>query len=132
MSRVYRYSLIRFLPDPARGEFVNLGVVVMSTKGGELVAQCSDAAIARAIDFFKLVKPSYLSDLKVTVLSEVSRVNQLMQQSTDDKRQLLWNDLIRAREGVLCFSESRSVMSETTTLVLNDLIREYVNPLVTG
>jgi hypothetical protein len=31
----YLYSVVRFVPDPARGEFVNVGVIVGSDKAGE-------------------------------------------------------------------------------------------------
>jgi hypothetical protein len=47
----YVYSVIRFVPDPARGEFVNVGAVVGSEDTGEWdVRQVSSLKRAKAID----------------------------------------------------------------------------------
>ena len=47
----YVYSLIRFVPDPARGEFVNVGAVVGSEESSEWeVRQIENPVRARAID----------------------------------------------------------------------------------
>ncbi len=47
----YFYSLIRFVPDPARGEFVNVGAIVGSDESSEWqVRQVQNPVRARAID----------------------------------------------------------------------------------
>ena len=47
----YIYSLIRFVPDPARGEFVNVGAIVGSEESSEWqVRQIGNSRRARAID----------------------------------------------------------------------------------
>ncbi len=47
----YIYSLIRFVPDPARGEFVNVGAIVGSEESSEWqVQQIENPKRARAID----------------------------------------------------------------------------------
>lgn len=47
----YTYSLIRFVPDPARGEFVNVGAIVGSDESSEWqVRQIQNPVRARAID----------------------------------------------------------------------------------
>ena len=47
----YIYSLIRFVPDPARGEFVNVGAIVGSEESSEWqVRQIGNPKRARAID----------------------------------------------------------------------------------
>lgn len=47
----YAYSLIRFVPDPARGEFVNVGAIVGSDESSEWqVRQIQNPVRARAID----------------------------------------------------------------------------------
>jgi len=47
----YIYSLIRFVPDPARGEFVNVGAIVGSEESSEWqVRQIENPKRARAID----------------------------------------------------------------------------------
>ena len=47
----YAYSLIRFVPDPARGEFVNVGAIVGSDESSEWqVRQVQNPVRARAID----------------------------------------------------------------------------------
>ena len=47
----YVYSLIRFVPDPARGEFVNVGAIVGSEESSEWqVRQVENPRRARAID----------------------------------------------------------------------------------
>jgi hypothetical protein len=47
----YVYSLIRFVPDPARGEFVNVGAIVGSETSSEWqVRQIENPVRARAID----------------------------------------------------------------------------------
>ena len=48
------YSLVRFVPDPARGEFVNVGAIVGSEESSEWdVQQISNPVRARAIDDHK-------------------------------------------------------------------------------
>ena len=47
----YVYSLVRFVPDPARGEFVNVGAIVGSEQSSEWqVRQIENPVRARAID----------------------------------------------------------------------------------
>ena len=47
----YIYSVIRFVPDPARGEFVNVGAIVGSEESSEWqVRQIENPVRARAID----------------------------------------------------------------------------------
>jgi Protein of unknown function (DUF3037) len=48
------YSVVRFVPDPARGEFVNVGAIVGSEESSEWdVQQISNPVRARAIDDHK-------------------------------------------------------------------------------
>src|SRR5487761_1117631 len=48
------YSLIRFVPDPARGEFVNVGAIVGSEESSEWQSRQVDNLVrARAIDEHK-------------------------------------------------------------------------------
>lgn len=45
------YSPLRFVPDPARGEFINVGVIAGSDEAGEWsLRQASDLSRARALD----------------------------------------------------------------------------------
>ena len=47
----YVYSTVRFVPDPARGEFVNVGALVGSEEAGEWRIRCVDnMRRARALD----------------------------------------------------------------------------------
>src|SRR5690348_1745755 len=38
-DRLYHYSLIRYVPRPESGEFVNFGVVVVSKDGGDVAVE---------------------------------------------------------------------------------------------
>ncbi len=47
----FQFSLIRFVPDPARGEFVNIGAVAGSDEAGEWgLRLVSDLRRAQALD----------------------------------------------------------------------------------
>ena len=50
----YVYSIIRFVPEPARGEFINVGAIVGSQESDEWqIRQISNAKRARAMDEHK-------------------------------------------------------------------------------
>jgi hypothetical protein len=45
------YSVVRFVPDPARGEFVNVGAIVGSEESSEWgLRQIENPVRARAVD----------------------------------------------------------------------------------
>ena len=77
----YVYSLVRFVPDPARGEFVNVGAVVGSDESSEWqVRQIENPVRARAIDEQRSLSAvwSFMDRIGVEVDRFESSLNQLL------------------------------------------------------
>lgn len=108
----YQYSMIRFVPSPIRGEFVNLGLIIGSDQTGEwLVEVVSSMSRASRLDDDKVLAmlATDLSQLQSTIESytEPEMFERTIELSED------WlADLSRNSRNQLQFSHPNAVVAE--------------------
>lgn len=109
----YQYSIIRFVPSPVRGEFVNLGLIIGSDQTGEwLIEVVSSMSRASRLDDDKVLSllATDLSQLQSTIESynEPEMFERTVELSED------WlADLSRNSRNQLQFSHPNPVVAES-------------------
>lgn len=90
----FAYSLIRFVPDPARGEFVNVGAIVGSDESSEWqVRQVQNPVRARQIDMHRSLDAvwSFIDRVGMTIDSfEASLHQSLFDPEVELNEEWLW------------------------------------------
>lgn len=130
------YAVVRFLPYPEAGEFVNIGVVLHSPATGFFDFQLLDAKrTSRVNGFFpELQKEHYRDALKhcgqelQRMRAEVGIAGKTAQQTTMDPAVgiALFRELIRARETVIRFGNASTVLADEPGALLDELFQRYV------
>ncbi len=128
MKYACQYAIVRFMPFVETGEFANVGIVMM----------CQEAAyfdfvllnrVRRITAFFDQLTPKIYRDAKSDFKIELQRVKESMQasmQANDRTASFLFQELIRTREAMLRFDESRVVLTDDPAAKLEELFRFYV------
>ena len=130
------YAVVRFLPYPEAGEFVNIGVVLHSPATGFFDYQLLDAKrTSRVHGFFpELQKEHYRDGLKhcaqelKRMRGEVGIAGKTAQQTTMNPAVgiALFRELIRPRETVIRFSNAGTALADEPEELLHELFQRYV------
>jgi hypothetical protein len=126
--QVCKYSIIRFQPFPETEEFANIGVVLFATASKRLEFKLLDSRHHKRItDFFDhpLVKDSFSQTIKMIDV-EIERIKNNFDEilgANFDR----YADLIRSREDIVRFSDSRVLFSNDPAITVNQLFDHYVN-----
>lgn len=130
------YAVIRFLPYPEAGEFVNVGVVLHCPATGFFDFRLLDARrTSRVNAFFPELKKEYYRDALNHCAEELSRMRGEVRIAGETAQQMtlnpavgmaLFRELIRPRETVIRFSSAGTVMAHEPTFLLQELYERYV------
>jgi len=126
-TAVCNYALLRFLPYPETGEFVNVGVVVNCLQPCFLhfVSEKRIPDRAKAL-FPKQIERKYEA-AQAAMQEELDRVAAMVAKARDAKGcQIAFNEVVRARESVLRFGEPRTITSTDAQNLSEELFRRYV------
>lgn len=117
----YQYSIIRFVPSPIRGEFVNLGLIVGSDQTGEwLIDVVSSRSRATKLDDQNIF-PMVAADLqRVQTLIENYSEPDLYGPEIALSEEWL-RQLSRDSQNVLQYSSPKSVLGDTAAIALEKL-----------
>lgn len=127
------YALLRFLPFPETGEFVNIGVVLFAPGPDQqhLIVGTPPGDIARVLHFFPTVrKDDYLLQ-KRSILEEIDRVYHTIKNSDQRLARTIFAELVRPRESIFRFSDIRTVLSDdplATAIEIHGQIKEQFHP----
>jgi hypothetical protein len=126
--QVCKYSIIRFQPFPETEEFANIGVVLFATASKRLEFKLLDSRHHKRItDFFDhpLVKDSFSQTIKMIDV-EIERIKNNFDETLGANFDR-YADLIRSREDIVRFSDSRVLFSNDPAITVNQLFDHYVN-----
>jgi len=130
VKQLFFYSVIRFRPLLETGEFANVGIVALSAESGTIKYKLAHRRFRRVTQFFDNVSASVYSDtmdLLREKLADVSSRAQMFTRSSD----ALFQSVVGIREGVITFSDVRSIVSpdlETAVEISFDrLVRRNVD-----
>jgi len=132
------YTILRFLPYPETGEFVNLGVILGCPDLHWFDFQMETRRVDRITGFFpelKHNKEAFIEGRKM-FRDELERMRVLLA-NNKDQTQLRFKEnakmfnqvflnLVRPREEVFCFSQPRTCLTDDPSNALETLFKRYV------
>jgi hypothetical protein len=114
------FQLIRYVPDPVRNEFVNIGVLLRAAEGGQsMVRLTRDWSRVRCLD------PDV--DTHMLEAFEIELGQRLESQPADHPRPIT-AVLEESLSNGLQITESKAYLAETFLAGLEDLMGQYVDP----
>lgn len=127
MKYVCNYSIIRFLPYPETGEFVNIGIVLLASNG-DFQFKIELAKYKRVSDFFHTLNKNIYLRARAELNNELERVRELMCASEDvDKKISIFNHLIHERETMIRFSRPGTMMLNSVNAAVTELFDHYIS-----
>ena len=125
---VCNYAVLRFLPYPETGEFVNLGIVVHCPDQGRLDLKLEGRKSKRVTDFFPELDRVAFRATRDGVAGELERVKKLIRTTQDrDLGRRIFMDVVRPRESVFRFGEIRTIMTTDVEGLADNLFGQYVS-----
>lgn len=127
MKYICNYSILRFLPYPETGEFVNIGVVLLANNG-EFHFQL-DRTRQRVTRFFKTLDHKIYLRARDEVRAELTRLEHFFAERKGEINVAIstFRHLIHPRETMMRFSEPGSIGTESIKKTLAELYEHYVN-----
>lgn len=123
---VCNYALLRFLPYPETGEFVNVGVVVNCLQPCFLHFVAEKRMPGRAKALFPRQSENKFEAAQASLKEELDRVTAMVAKARDPKSCRIAFHVVRARESVLRFGEPRTIPSTDTQNLAEELFNRYV------
>lgn len=127
MKYVCNYSILRFLPYPQTGEFVNIGIVLLSNTGefGFKIAPKRQ----RVTRFFETLEHKVYLRAKAEIEDEFSRLVDFFARHKNEPTLLTstFKHLIHPRETMMRFSQPGSMATNDVGQALEELFEHYVN-----
>lgn len=122
------YAVLRFLPYPELGEFVNLGVALHCPARGFFGAQIESQRTKRVTDFFPELERRSFTLARRAISADLLRVKRLvaLEKNLEQGRRL-FRELVRPRETVFRFGETRTILTEDPAAQVGELYEQYVN-----
>jgi len=125
-----QYAIIRFLPYAETGEFANVGVLLACPATGYLDARLIPTKNTRRIAaFFDRLDKRIYRDALNFLGEELDRIRITMRERTDRGHgfvQQTFEGLVRPREALLRFSDTRVVLADEPEAMLDKLFARFV------
>jgi hypothetical protein len=135
MNLACHYAIVRFMPFVETGEFANVGVALFAPKARFFGFKLLINRHARVTNFFEQLDPKVFRLSMRSFREELERIQGMRKEMGTDRRfkesdpdaaLRLWTELIKPRETMLRFSESRLVLAIDPRTKLNELYQYYV------
>lgn len=122
------YAVLKFLPYPETGEFVNLGVAVHCPARGFFGVKMEMRKQARVTDFFPELDRENFRAARRAVAAEMERLQILIAPGKDaEMGRRLFRELVRPRETVFRFGETRTILADEPGALADRLFAQYVH-----
>lgn len=127
MKHICNYSILRFLPYPETGEFVNIGIVLLANNG-EFHYKIEPTR-KRVTQFFKTLDHKVYIRARDEVQDEFKRLADFFYGHRGEVSLLAstFKHLIHARETMMRFSNPGSIATENIPSAVQELYDHYVN-----
>ncbi len=118
------YAVLRFLPYPETGEFVNVGVVVNCMQPCLFDFMMEEKMTDRMKALFPDQNEQAFAAAAAAMRQEMMRVKAMIR---DPKTcQFAFQEAVRPRESTLRFGEARTILTANAENVADELFRRYV------
>lgn len=122
------YAVLKYLPYPETGEFVNLGVVVHCPTTGFFDTALEGRKTRRVTQFFPELNQEAFRGARRAIAEELDRVGRMIETEQDlEMGRRIYRELVRVREAVFRFGEIRTVMTDDPKTLADRLFAQYVN-----
>ncbi|KWS79812.1 hypothetical protein ALQ39_02315 [Pseudomonas amygdali pv. eriobotryae] len=127
MKYVCNYSILRFLPYPETGEFVNIGIVLIANNGDFRFK--IEKKRQRVTNFFPSLESKIFQRARREIEAELARLSGFFTHNRHDMSGLLstFKHLIHPRETMMRFSEPGTMAIENADTAVSTLFDHYVN-----
>ena len=126
MKRVYRYTIIRFMPFVETGEFANVGILMMDAQGGALKFRLLGRRFSRITQFFDQMQKGTYQKVIRSLRDELGELEITAAGKNVGFVEGLFDEVTRPREHVIRFSNPRVVLGGIMEGKLNELFSYYV------
>lgn len=135
MNTACHYAIVRFMPFVETGEFANVGVVMFAPNARYFGFKLLGNRYARVTNFFEQMDAKVFRASMSTFREELQRIDGMLKQMGTDRRLKtldrdgavrLWGEIIKPRETMLRFSDSRVVLAEEPRAKMLELFEYYV------
>ncbi len=135
MKTACHYAIVRFMPFVETGEFANVGVVLFAPNARYFGFKLLGNRYARVTHFFEQMDAKVFRAAMHTCKEELMRIDRMLKQMGTDLRfktldregtLALWNEVIKPRETMLQFGESRLVLADDAQAKVRELFEYYV------
>jgi hypothetical protein len=125
-KQVCKYSIIRFQPYPETEEFANIGIVLYATASKRLEFKLLESKQhARITHFFEPLSRDVFVQTSKIIHAEIDRIKKYLDETRADVD--LYAELIRRREDIIRFSESRVLFCTDPAAAVNELFEHYIH-----
>jgi hypothetical protein len=130
-----QYAIARFAPFVETGEFANVGIVMIAPRQRYFGFELELKRFARITHFFDDVDAKLCKKTLYKLKDELDRVNDLLKVHGFDKRlktndvdfaTSLFTELVRPRETIIRFGDTRTVLADNPARKLEELFAYYV------
>jgi hypothetical protein len=126
-NHICNYAVLRFLPYPETGEFVNVGVVLHDADTGWCGHAGDEQDVKRVTQFFPTVAAEEYLRHRAAMFAELERVGALIQVTPDQRvAKSIFQELVRPRESVFRFGEMRTAATDDPAELLQRLCEQHV------
>jgi hypothetical protein len=135
MNTACHYALVRFMPFVETGEFGNVGVVLFSPTARYFGFKLLGQRYSRITNFFEQLDGKLLRASMQATRDELQRVCNMLKGMGTDRRMkaldrdgaiALWQEILKPRESMVRFSDSRLAMASDPQAKLGELYAYYV------
>lgn len=127
-KQICKYSIIRFQPYPETEEFANIGIVLYATASKRLEFRLLDGKQhARITHFFDhpMCKDVFVQTRKI-IRAEIERIKKFLDETVNVDVDL-YAELIRCREDIIRFSDSRVLFCIDPVATVDKLFEHYIH-----
>lgn len=127
MKYICNYSILRFLPYPETGEFVNIGIVLIANNGDFRFK--IEKKRQRVTNFFPSLEAKIFLRARREIEAELTRLSGFFTANRSDLSAILgtFKHLIHPRETMMRFSDPGTMAIENANDAMNVLFEHYVN-----
>lgn len=135
MNTACHYAIVRFMPFIETGEFGNVGIVMFSPTARYFGFKLLGQRYSRITNFFEQLDAKFFRASMQATREELQRVSDMLKGMGTDKRLRaldregsisLWQEILKPRESMVRFSDSRLAMAGDPQAKLGELYAYYV------
>lgn len=121
------YAIAQFRPYSETEEFANIGIVLCAPKIGFFNYQLERTGFKRITSFFNELDARMPRKAVEYLDAELARVRQHAESCSPDMLLRLFNEAVKLKEGIICFSSPRVLLTATPEAKLVELYQHYIN-----